>query len=141
MNDHVSTARMAAYVRENLHAKGPVDASTELERDLGAFGDEVHSFMEDYFDAFEVDPKGYLWYFHTGEEGISPGSLVFKAPQERVEQIPLTVGMLRDAANAGRWLVEYPEHDYPKRRYDLWLNAGCSVVGIVALVLWWWLVA
>jgi hypothetical protein len=95
---------------------------TELERDLGVLADDFHELMRKFAERFGTDMSGYRWYFHTGEEGPSPGGLFFAPPYRRVEQIPVTLQMLVDSARAGKWLVEYPPHALPRMRWDILIN-------------------
>jgi hypothetical protein len=82
-----------------------------------------------------VDLSTYLWYFHTGEEGIGIGALFSRPPNARVQEIPITLAMLLEFANRGRWEVSYPEHELPARRVDLLVNLGCVIVSFAGLLL------
>jgi hypothetical protein len=106
---------------------------TDLYADLRVDGDDFFGLAETFESRFSVDMSSYRWYFHHGEEGWSPGGLFFKAPQDRVERIPVTPRLLLESANSGRWLLEYPEHHIPPKRYDLTLNAVIVIVGMLAL--------
>ncbi len=99
-----------------------ITESIDIEEDLGCWGDDFHELIDEYSKTFHVDMTTYRWYFHTGEEGNSLGGLVIKAPYERVNRIPITPTILLDSANAGKWLISYPEHKLPKNRYDIWIN-------------------
>ena len=78
----------------------------------------------------------YLYYFHTDEEGHSNsiGRIFFKAPYERVKQIPVSPALLFESANEGRWLFTYPEHSLPKRRYDILINQIVVVLFIIFVI-------
>ena len=89
---------------------------------LGVYGDDFHELIQRYAEEFEVDVSQYKWYFHGDEEGLNFGSLLFKAPYERVERIPVTPQLLADFAEKKRWNCLYPEHTIPERRYDLLIN-------------------
>ena len=78
--------------------------------------------------------KSYLWYFHTNEEGQNLGGSLFKAPNERVERIPVTPKMLYEFAKSNKWDINYPEHTLPKRRYDLYFNTTIGVILIIILI-------
>lgn len=115
--------------------------ATSLQGDLRLYGDDINELMESYASRFSVDMSSYLWYFHTGEEGLNiPGGLFFPPPNQRVTEIPITVGLLLDCANAGKWNVEYREHSIPERRYDVVVNLGLVALFVLFLlyrgVLW-----
>lgn len=107
------------------HAGVEVDqlaADTDLVADLGIIGLDFDELIEEFSSRFDTDTAGYLWYFHSREDGVSPGSFLIPPPNDRVERIPVTVQLLVDSARAGRWLVEYPPHQLPRRRWDLALD-------------------
>ncbi|HEV7330213.1 MAG TPA: DUF1493 family protein [Flavisolibacter sp.] len=102
----------------------PVEEGTDIYSELGCGGDDFHELMERYAVKFGVDMSTYRWYFHTDEEGslFSIGGAFFKPPYERVRRIPITPKLLLEAANLGRWNLQYPEHTLPKRRWDMLIN-------------------
>ena len=91
---------------------------------LGVCGDDLGELLCEYSQKFNVDMSSYLWYFHTEEEGHrhSIGSVFFKAPNDRVNHIPVTPSLLLESANEHKWVIKYPEHKIPKRRYDIFIN-------------------
>ena len=97
---------------------------SDLGNDLGVDGDDYEELISEYSKQFEVDISGFLWYFHFAEEGNgnSIGGKLFPPPNEHVLHIPVTPVMLLDFAKKGFWDLKYPEHQLPKRRYDLWIN-------------------
>jgi hypothetical protein len=128
---------VAAVVREQTAHRGPLTEATTLQSDIGVYGDDMDDLLSAYSKRFGVDLSGYLWHFHTGEEGaFSIGGAIFPPPNARVQEIPITVGMLYRFAELGRWAVEYPPHKPPRRRPDLWIN-----LAVVAAVLGFALVA
>lgn len=126
---------VAQFVADQSNTKldrlGP---ETELDKDLGIWADDFHELMAEFSERFGTDMSGYLWYFHTGEEGWSLGGLFFDPPDRRVERIPVTIQMLVDSARAGRWLIEYPPHDLPQRRWDILINQLLVVGFLLFLV-------
>ena len=114
------------------------DAQTEatsLQDDIGVYGDDLTDLMESYSKKFGVNIESFCWYFHTGEEN-NFGGLFFRPPNARVQEIPITLGMLLESAIAGKWLVSYPEHPPFPRRWDLRINWGCLVaIGVLLLLL------
>jgi hypothetical protein len=123
MNGRVySTEDIICFIREQTAHRGSITEDTALEEDLGVYGDDMHELIEEYSSRFSFDVTNYLWYFHTGDEGftfISIGAFFSAPPYQRVEHIPITVGMLHDFANQGRWNIPYPEHLLPEGRLDL----------------------
>ena len=104
----------------------------DIERDLGCTGDDFFELIETYAKEFKVDMTGFLWYFHSHEEGNSIGGWFFPSPDQRVERIPVSLNTLTRSALAGKWSVQYPDHHVPKRRWDIRINAM-----LVTLVLIW----
>ncbi len=113
-----------------------VTSTCDIVNDLGCSGDDFHELIDEYATKFNVKMENYLWYFHTDEEGHSNsiGRIFFKAPYERVKQIPVTPTLLLESANAGKWLFIYPEHSLPKRRYDILINQILIVLLIVFVI-------
>ena len=132
----ISTEDIVALLRESTRFHGIITPETTLQNDLGIWGDDMDEVLGDYAKRFSVDMSSYLWYFHTGEEGQNLGSLFFKPPNARVLQIPITVCMLRDFANSGRWSVIYPEHTLPKHRVDITINRIIAVALLGVLATW-----
>jgi hypothetical protein len=54
-----------------------------------------------------------------------------------VPRIPITLRLLREAVELGRWPLTYPPHSLPARRYDLLINQ--VLVGGFAVALLYWL--
>ncbi len=86
------------------------------------FADDLGEFMDAFAQRFGVDLSAFLRYFHTGEEGMNLGGVFFAPPHDRVTRIPITLRMLREAAELGNWPVVYPQHSLPARRYDILIN-------------------
>lgn len=114
---------------ETLPAPGD-DLFEKLQLD----GDDCTEFFKAFSDRFGVDMSTFLWYFHHGEEGHNFGALFFKAPDQRVEPIPVTIDLLSAAISAGRWSVAYPPHTLPSRRWDMVINGcmGAAIAGFLA---------
>lgn len=107
--------------KTGVHA---VDAQHDLAHDLGVDGDDYAELIDEYAARFKVDISTFLWYFHFSEEGSwnSIGGSLFRPPNERVPYIPVTVQMLADFAEQGKWNINYPPHSLPARRYDMLTN-------------------
>ena len=112
-----------SFLEENVGCdEDEIIESCDIVKDLGCYGDDFDELMAAYSKKFHVDMTSYLWYFHTKEEGNSFGGMLFKAPNERVKRIPVTPTVLVDSANNGKWIISYPEHTLPKKRFDLTIN-------------------
>lgn len=123
-----------ALLREQIGIRSSLDADASLQ-DLGLFAEDLTDFMTIFGERFGVDLSTFRWYFHTGEEGFSPGGLFFTPPQHRVPKIPITLRLLREAAELRRWPVDYPEHSLPARRWDIVIN-HCLAGAFVLWLLW-----
>jgi hypothetical protein len=113
---------VAAFVRQQTGFRARLTDATALQSDVGVYGDDMTDFLAACARRFGVDLSGYLWYFHTGGEGFNLGGVFFPPPNARVREIPITVGMLQDFAQRGRWAVEYPQHEPPGYRWDIRFN-------------------
>src|SRR5207248_6331678 len=99
-----------------------VTEATSLQDRIGLYGDDIDGIIVEYSQRFTVDVSGYLWYFHTGEEGFNIGGLFFRSPDAKVDRIPITVGMLLEFAQKGHWDLKYPDHEPPRFRLDILIN-------------------
>ncbi len=135
-----STNEIIDFLTE-LSGVNNIHSDSDIFGDIGMVGDDFHEMIEKYSKQFSVDLNGYLWYFHTKEEGSSFGGHFFKPPNERVSRITVTPQMLTDFANKGKWDIEYPEHILPKIRYDIVINKILfyAVLGglAISLILKW----
>ena len=113
-----------------------VEEADDIEENLGCTGDDFDELITAYAEKFKVDMSSYLWYFHAVEEGSwnSIGSIFFKSLDKRVEHIAVTPIMLLEFADKGTWDVKYPEHNLPKRRYDILINQVVVLIFIIYVV-------
>jgi hypothetical protein len=125
-----------ALVREHTGARGALSEETDLHGDLGLISLDLDEFLAEFAERFSVDMSGFLWYFHTEEDGVSFGRLFFSAPQDRVSRIPLKLALLYRAAEIGKWPIDYPKHTLPARRWDTVVNQ-CLAAGLALWLLWW----
>jgi hypothetical protein len=104
--------------------------NADIEKDLGCTGDDFFELMEAYAKRFTVDMSGFLWYFHSREEGHNLGGLFFRSPDQRVQRIPVTLERLVHSALNRKWSVVYPPHQIPERRRNLRINLtlGLAVI-------------
>lgn len=132
-----SIIEILEFVKEEIGTK-KVAEDSDIENDLGCYGDDFHDLIEKYSKRFNVDMTTYLWYFHTGEEGGgSIGGLFFKPPNSRVERISITPKMLLEFAENGKWNVKYPEHKIPEKRYDILINQIILAVVVIGVICYW----
>lgn len=126
------------FLREETGYRRAITAETRLDGDRLAYGADHHELIENYAKAFNVDITDYKWYFHTGEEGLSLlpiWRILFNPPSARVKPIDITVRMLLEYANSGKWQLSYPEHHLPKRRYDIILS-NITAILFICLLAW-----
>jgi flavin-dependent dehydrogenase len=97
----------------------------------GINGDVFHDLMDEFAEKYAVDMTGYLWYFHTNEEGINIGAIFFAPPDRQVKRIPVTPALLADFARKKKWDITYPEHRLPKRRYDIIATRLLLILAII----------
>jgi hypothetical protein len=127
---------VAAFVREQIGHCEPLTAATALQIDLSVFGDDLWELIDAYAARFGVDVSGFLWYFHSAEKGsFNMGALLFLPPNAQVRQIPITIGMLHEFAQRGRWEVEYPLHNPPQSRPDIRVNQLLALAFLAGVVI------
>jgi hypothetical protein len=108
--------------------------NADLEAGLGITGDDFSELVEQFGKTFNVDMRGYSWYFHHGDEvTFNPGAFFFKPPFRQVEHIPVTPNLLLNAATTGRWPVQYPSHKLCARRYDILATYALLAGGALVL--------
>jgi hypothetical protein len=106
----------------------------DIFQDHGICGDDFSELLGEFQRKYNVDMTGYLWYFHSDEEGNNIGGIFFDPPYKRVTRIPITPGMLTDFANRGRWDIIYPLHKIPKRRWDLIINFTLIIIFVIVVI-------
>ncbi len=115
---------------------------TDLVEDIGIEGDDFFELMEKFEKRFNADISAYRWYFHHGEEGfLSVGALLFKPPYRRVKRIPVTPEILLACANTHSWIVQYPQRELPKYRFDMLFDqilTGLIAAACLALLVRGW---
>ena len=95
---------------KNQSLEDEINAETNVCDDIGISGYDFDEMMIAYAGKFSVDMTGYLWYFHSEEEGSWTSINLFPRANEQVKRIRLTPTMLTDFANSVKWNVVYPEH-------------------------------
>ena len=134
----VQSTEILNFLSEELNVKREqFNMDSDLLKDFGVDGDDFSELMDAFSEKFNVDISNLLWYFHHGEEGFNIGTIFFKPPYDRVDRIAVTPQILLESANLGKWVLEYPEHVLPERRYDMiigWLFLGILI--LFALIGW-----
>ncbi|GAA4327315.1 DUF1493 family protein [Flaviaesturariibacter amylovorans] len=121
-----------AFVR--MQTKRPdAGADSDLFADLHCTGKSFNKLVEAFGREFNVDVTGYKWYFHTDEDDHSIGTMLFKPPNERVQRMPITPEKLWVMANEGHWNINYPEHELPSSRADIFINILIFIAGALLL--------
>ncbi len=124
------------FVKKELLYKEEITPETSLQDDIKVYGDDIGDFLSKYSKEFSVDMSNYKWYFHTGEEaGCAPGAILFKPPNHRVKEIPITVALLSECAEKGKWIINYPECYIPDKRWDIIINRIFFLLIFLILVL------
>ena len=123
---------------KDISGEDEITADSEICNGIGLFGDDFHEFINKFASKFNVDMSEYLWYFHAEEEGgwNSIGGLFFDPPYKKVKKISVTVSMLFDFANNGKWDINYPEHKLPKKRYDILINQILVGGFLLWIIIW-----
>lgn len=113
-----------------------VSEDSDITVDLGVDGDDFDDLVGSFAKKFNVNVSSCLWYFHCAEEGSwnSIGGAFFRSPDKRVKHIAVTPMMLFEFAQKGKWDLPYPEHELPKRRYDILVNRILVIAFIVFVI-------
>lgn len=108
-----------------------VHENSDLTRDVNIYGDDWDDLFESFAKKYQVDMTGYLWYFHTREEGFGFNPFL-KPPNQQVEQIPITPNDLLRFARKKRWDLYYPEHNIVTKRWNV------AIVAIILFIVSLW---
>ncbi len=133
---NTSVDNIIGFLKE-LSGLQDIKSESDIFADLGMTGDDFHEMIDKYSKRYSVNMEKYLWYFHTNEEGFNTGALFFKPPYKRVKRISITPQLLTEFANKGIWDMPYPDHNLPKRRYDIIVNqilTGLFVLIIITVI-------
>jgi hypothetical protein len=120
----------AKFVAEECDFDDLLAPEEDILKRIGVTGDDAVEFIDSFAARFEVDMSKFLWYFHHDEEGLNFGGSIFESPDQKVKRIPITLNLLADAITLKTWPVEYPEHEVPASRPDLFINR-IVVVGVL----------
>jgi hypothetical protein len=131
-----SQALVAEFVNEFCRTTETLPRDADIFEHLRISGDDVSEFLERFAARFDIDMRGYLWYFHQDEEfSLNFGALIFKPPSERVERIPITPAVLSEAIDTKHWPIVYPGHHLPKVRWDIVFNIPIGLLLLLLLAL------
>ena len=130
----ITEEEIIQFLKEETYEE-VITSETDIFNECGVSGDDCDELLEAYQKKFDVNMTGYLWYFHCDEEGMGNiGGTFFQPPNERVERIPVTPKMLSEFANSKIWKIDYPEHNLPKKRYDLLINQTIFFIILIWLI-------
>ncbi|MBN3806731.1 DUF1493 family protein [Paraburkholderia sp. Ac-20336] len=107
--DHQRLGAIEEFVRARtgISQRKQITAQTKLTDDLDLTGIEAETFMKKFFDAFNVDVGDFSFDRYFVNEGsgliLSLVTVLFRKKHGALERVPITVGMLADAAALGRW--------------------------------------
>ncbi|MFM9983699.1 MAG: DUF1493 family protein [Flavobacteriales bacterium] len=132
----ITTETIIQFVSEFTGSK-KVGPETDIFNDLGCVGDDFSELMEKFADKFSVDMSGFIWFFHSEDEG-NPGigQWIIKPPYSRVDRIPVTPNLLKEFANSGKWNIDYPPHDVPIERWDIRINQIFGILIVIGIVIY-----
>lgn len=93
--------------KADISSKKPIKPDMSVVYDLGQEGDDADSFMNCFFDTFDVDEGDYDFrrYFFMEGEGLFyhlVKKYIFRKPHS-LKREPLTVQMLYEAMTRGTW--------------------------------------
>ena len=93
-------AKIVELLHEQARVKrSDIALSSELEDDLGITGDDAVDFMQEYFNAFGLSPKGF-----EIDDYFAPESGCLFALFTESESQPVTVAHLVRCAKLGHWV-------------------------------------
>ncbi len=101
----VSVDDIAGLVAARLSVRPErLSPQTRLVQDLGVDGDDLVELMDAYFVRFGVQSISFQLGAYGGPEGLNLIGALNPFGRKQPPLKPLTIAMLTDAANAGRWL-------------------------------------
>ena len=119
----VAIAEIYSFIQTELEVPETLlNNDTDLFQTFDISADASEDFIDKFATKFKVDLDDYCWYFHHGEAGLNLGGFIVAPPYKRVERIAITPDVLLKSATKRRWKVKYPEHQIPKKRWDMVIN-------------------
>jgi len=114
-----------------------VTEDADIVYDLDCVDFALDEFVAAYRTKFGVNMEDYRWYFHTNVvsgDTSAIGKMLFKTPPNAVKHIPITPQILWESANQGKWVIWYPEHTVPRRRFDAYIQLSILFIFIIAIL-------
>ena len=114
-----------------------VTDDADIVYDLDCVDFALDEFIAAYRSKFGVNMEDYRWYFHTNVvsgDTSALGKMLFKPVPNAVKHIPITAKILWESASVGKWVIWYPEHTVPRRRFDAYIQASIIFIFIVAML-------
>lgn len=100
-----TSEQMIAFVAQHTGARPDgITPSTRLVQDLGVDGEDLVKLLDACFARFGVDPADFRYADYGGPEGFDLIGVIASIGRKSPPLKPITIAMLTDAANAGRWL-------------------------------------
>lgn len=135
----VTPSDIVDLARKHSHARLICGEDQDLLRATGMEGDAANAFFDAYAEEFSVDMADFLWFFHydADEPPFYRRVRPIGGTGRAFGLIPITPRLLADAANEGRWPLEYPEHRIRVSHWPLvimFLLLGILVLAITVLV-------
>ncbi|MGQ0563995.1 MAG: DUF1493 family protein [Gemmobacter sp.] len=98
---------------------------------FGMDGDDITEFLDAYSRRFNVRLDGLLWYFHHFDEPPLSRRVYAVGPDGHdLPLMPITVDMLVEGVETGKWPLTYPEH----REQNRWWSTQWALLAMVFAV-------
>jgi len=128
-----------AFARSHTGSKKECAGQDDLLGVFGLDGDDASEFLEVYAARFGVDLAPMRWEFHYNADEPPYQRRVLPVGEDGnvIPWQPITLDDLVTAAEAGRWVWDYPEHQvrYASRA---WIPVRFLVVLVSAYIAWDW---
>jgi hypothetical protein len=138
MSTNYSIADIQHFISTQLSCELTlVTADADIVYELDCVDFALDEFIAAYRTKFGVNMDDYHWYFHTNVvsgDTSALGKMLFKPTPNAVKHIPITAKILCESANVGKWLISYPEHTVPRRRFDAYIQASIILIFIMAIL-------
>ena len=97
------------------------DDDGDLLAGMGIEGEEASAFFASYAEHFSVESEKMLWFFHYKTNGSPFWRRIRPVDRDgrTFALIPVSPRLLADAANLGRWPLEYPTHKVHVSRWPI----------------------
>ncbi len=136
-NEKFSLSQIIEFAKDYNVEEVDIDEETTIEKGMGLWGDDHHEFIGKFAEVFDVQMENYRWYYHTEEEGLNWAEVFFKPPYKKVEQSQISINMLHQIANDGKWPDMYEKPDLANFRPDILMNQIGAVTVVLIFVAFW----